>query len=141
MRIIKKKTLEIIFLCFLSASFGATVLGNERIEPLQTFDLNGLLFHGESSYKDFRQHSLQPYDPNYFIIELLYAPDKVNLWIRYYSLFDERLHPLALYRDGWGSGAYYIDRDAATYIDITYYDSQPDYGDVQYWGECWIPSG
>ena len=47
---------------------------------------------------------------------------------------------------GGGSGEYWVftrdgEIDYATYIDITYYDSQPDYGDVLYNGECWIPSG
>ena len=79
------------------------MLGNEWIEPLEkTIDLNGLLFHGESSYINYGQHSLQPYNPSYFIIELQYASGKVNLWIRYVSFYDEKLKPIDLYRDGWG---------------------------------------
>ncbi|MCS7365636.1 MAG: hypothetical protein NDF54_09380 [archaeon GB-1867-035] len=135
---IKRIIIPLIFLIVSSTS----VLAKTQVSPLAaTIDLNGLLFHGESSYEKYRQHSLQPYDPSYFIIELQYAPDRVNLWIRYYSFYDETLKPIDLYTNGWGSGEYNIFPDVATYIDITYYESQPDYGDVQYWGECWIPSG
>jgi len=113
---------------------------------LVTFDLVGNLNHGESSYEDYGRHSLQPYNPHYFIIEMWYVPSQPNLWIRYYSLRENKLKPLDLYTDGWGSGEYFVytsdgEVDGAMYIDIYYYEYQPDYGSVFYNGECWIPGG
>lgn len=140
---IKRIVIALIFL----VAFNISVLAKTQVSPLATaIDLFGTLNHGESSYEKYNQHSLQPYNPHYLIIEMWYSPDAVNLWIRYYSFYENELKPIDLYTNGWGSGEYWVytsegEVDYATYIDITYYETQPDYGDVLYNGECWIPSG
>jgi len=92
----------IIPLIFLVAS-STSVLAKTQVSPLAaTIDLFGILYHGESSYSNYGQHSLQPYNPHYFIIEMWYSPDAVNLWIRYYSFYENKLKPIDLYTNGWG---------------------------------------
>ena len=137
--LIINKNAKIVFLLLITLSIGLPALSKIEIRPQTVIDLTGLLWHGESSYENYNEHSLEPYNPNYFIIELFYSPSEINLQIRYYCFYCKTLHAIDLYTDGAGSGEYYLGLDhAATYIDIHYYDSQPDYGDVDYWSKCYL---